>query len=809
MHLKCRTQKAKSHIWERFSKGFTFLFSFIIAIPAVQAATITLADPTIFFDNGTFYLSGTSAVNEGFALYTSTDLLHWTSHAGKATNGLALSKDDSFGSKNFWAPQIFKKGDMYYMAYAAEEQIAIASAESPAGPFRQEVQQKLPSTTGQIDPYVFIDDDGKTYLYYVRFTGGNQLWVAELNDDMQSIKQSSLTFCLGAASGTWENTTGGTAISEGPTVIKDGKYYYMLYSANDYQNIDYAVGYAYATSPLGPWTKHSEPILSRHHLGQNGTGHGDLFQDAEGNWWYVFHLHASNNAVHSRRTAIVPLTLTGNPDDEFHIDYGRYFVLDDSATPGAKIPEAPTYFQSEGLTFQLLNSGKCSVTFPEGTHFGDYKGHIVIPDSVFFSGQNRAVSEVGHDAFYRCTELTAVTLPATISVLRYAAFDGCTALRDILALRGQAPSVAALVFDSSVYSQGKVWVPENSWSNYSNATGWKAFANISGNPDEEDNSDFTAGGLFFQVVDSAAATCRMVSRNSKYDSYSQSLIEVPATVENGGISWKVVAIGENAFRNCHLVHEVILPESITLLGNNSFKGVSNLKSVSIPSSLTYFSASCFDGCTSLESVAIENLSAWSGSTFVNYTSTPLYLAHDIVMNGEPVTDLVLPDTITTISKYAFSGASIQSVVLPRQLTSLGAYAFSACTGLTEVTLTSGVTTLGAGAFHGCTNLSTVSVEATVQPTAGSTTFTRETKAGTLRVPAGTRDAYLEAPTWKTFANIVEYTPSSVHPTMDEELSTKKIHSEPIYDLFGRRVAYPTRGSIYIQGGRKSVFTRSH
>ena len=102
------------------------------------AATITLADPTIFYENGVYYLSGTSAVNEGFSMYSSTDLVHWTSRAGKSTNGLALAKADVFGTKNFWAPQIFKKGDTYYMAYAAEEQIAIASADSPAGPFRQE-----------------------------------------------------------------------------------------------------------------------------------------------------------------------------------------------------------------------------------------------------------------------------------------------------------------------------------------------------------------------------------------------------------------------------------------------------------------------------------------------------------------------------------------------------------------------------------------------------------------------------------------------------------------------------------------------
>ncbi|MBO7466943.1 MAG: family 43 glycosylhydrolase [Bacteroidaceae bacterium] len=780
-----------------------------LTICPASASVITLADPTIFYDNGVFYLSGTSAVNEGFSMYSSTDLVHWTARAGKGANGLALSKNDVFGSKNFWAPQIFKRGDTYYMAYAAEEQIAIAYADNPAGPFKQDVQQKLPSSTGQIDPFVFIDDDGKAYLYYVRFTGGNQLWVAELTDDMQSIKSSTLTFCLGAAGGTWENTTGGTPISEGPTVIKDGEYYYLLYSANDYQNINYAVGYAYSKSPLGPWTKHPEPILSRHHLGQNGTGHGDLFRDEEGGWWYVFHLHSSNNAVHSRRTAIVPLTLTGNPEDEFHIDYERYYVLDDAATPSAKVPEAPVFFQSEGLTYKLLKTGRCAVTYPEGTHFGDYKGHVVIPDSVWFDNELRAVSEIGHDAFYRCTELTAVTLPSTVTALRYAAFEGCSSLRNIVAQRGQAPSVAALVFDASTSSEGKLWVPEGAWRNYSNASGWKSFTRISGNPDEANEFDFSANGFYFSIVDSAVATCKVVSRNSDYNSYPQALLEVPQTVDNGTTTWNVIAIGESAFRNCGLVNDVVLPESVVSLENNAFKGASGLQSISIPASLSRFGTSCFDGCTALTSVDIKDISAWCNASFINYTSTPLYLAHNFSIGGVPVTELELPEGLSSLCKYAFSGAScLKSVVFPKGLTFIGAYSFYNCTGLTEVTIPAEVSSIGAGAFLGCSNLTTVSVEATEPPSIGSTTFARETKAGTLRVPVGTRDAYLEAPTWKSFSNIEEYTPSSINPALPDDASSPFPASSPIYDLLGRRVLCPIPGNIYIQNHKKIVLPYS-
>ena len=90
-----------------------------------------------------------------------------------------------------------------------------------------------------------------------------------------------------------------------------GKLYYMFYSANDFRSKDYAVGVATAPSPLGPWTKQPEPLISTRNTGLPGTGHGDLFKDKEGRWQYVFHAHYSDTQVQPRRTAIVQLRLKG------------------------------------------------------------------------------------------------------------------------------------------------------------------------------------------------------------------------------------------------------------------------------------------------------------------------------------------------------------------------------------------------------------------------------------------------------------------------------------------------------------------
>jgi len=268
---------------------------------------ILLADPTIFADNGTYYLYGTSAP-DGFKVYTSKDLRHWEGPAG-ASQGLALKKGDSWGTEGFWAPQVFKRGGKYYMVYTANEQLAIAEADSPLGPFKQKKLAMIPAKGKEIDPFIFFDDDGKNYIYHVRLNNGNRIYVAELNKDLKSMKEKTAREILHAGSG-WEDTAKAEwTVSEGPTVVKIDGTYYLFYSCNDFRNPDYAVGVATSKSPLGPFEKMKEPIISRRLIGINGTGHGDLFKDADGDWAYVFHTHRSDTKATPRKTAVVKLKL--------------------------------------------------------------------------------------------------------------------------------------------------------------------------------------------------------------------------------------------------------------------------------------------------------------------------------------------------------------------------------------------------------------------------------------------------------------------------------------------------------------------
>lgn len=271
-------------------------------------SAIYLADPTIFFHNGEFYLYGTDGftTDSGFYAYVSGDLHHW-----KPLPERALAKGESFGTRGFWAPQVWQYRHKFYMAYTANENIAIAESKSPSGPFTQKLLKQLAAPVKQIDPFVFRDDDGKVYFYHVRLQDGNRIFGAEMEADLSAIKTGTLRECISAVTHPqpWENTQSVKwTVTEGPTVFKRGETYYMLYSANDFRNPDYAVGYATASHPLGPWVKHSSnPVISRHITGANGSGHGDLLRGKDGKWYYVFHTHNSSTKSGPRRTAIIEL----------------------------------------------------------------------------------------------------------------------------------------------------------------------------------------------------------------------------------------------------------------------------------------------------------------------------------------------------------------------------------------------------------------------------------------------------------------------------------------------------------------------
>jgi GH43 family beta-xylosidase len=242
-------------------------------------------DPFVLYHQGVYYVYASQAANTstGFKVFTSPDLVNWTDR------GWALRKEDSWGERDFWAPEVIAKDGLFYMYYTVQERICVATSASPLGPFKQTVQEPMTPETIRIDPHVFRDDDGKYYFYYVAFNNGNEIWGAELNPDLLTINPNTMRRMI-APDQDWEKHRAN--VNEGPFVIKHNGTYYLTYSGSHVESPYYGVGYATAPHPLGPWTKYPyNPILKSTSY-VHGPGHHCITASPDGTQLViVYHTH--------------------------------------------------------------------------------------------------------------------------------------------------------------------------------------------------------------------------------------------------------------------------------------------------------------------------------------------------------------------------------------------------------------------------------------------------------------------------------------------------------------------------------------
>lgn len=256
---------------------------------------IPFADPFIMLHNDVYYAYGTYSGN-GIAVCTSEDLFTW-----EPVEKLALHKNDVWGDKWFWAPEVYHVNGKFYMYYSANEHICVAVGDHPLGPFRQETKKPMIDGEKCIDNTLFIDDDGKPYLFFDRFNDGLNIWVAELKDNLTEIKSGTMHQCI-HVSQEWEKVW--PRVNEGCYVIKKNGIYYMTYSANSYESQFYGIGFATATSITGPWTKYEQNPIYQKPGNLVGVGHSAMFTDKDGKLRIVFHAHNNNEKIHPRHMYI-------------------------------------------------------------------------------------------------------------------------------------------------------------------------------------------------------------------------------------------------------------------------------------------------------------------------------------------------------------------------------------------------------------------------------------------------------------------------------------------------------------------------
>ena len=259
-----------------------------------------LADPDVLRVDGKYYLYPTSDAR-GYQVFVSEDLVHWE------LKGRAF--DDP--RRGAWAPDVFhnRAGDgKFYLYYTdnlappvpreMKKQIGVAVADSPLGPF----QDRAVLVTNAIDAHLFQDDNQKFYLYYVDLTGGFKIMGQPMADPLT--RQGAPTRVIYPTE-EWEKRSG--SVTEGPFMLKRGGTYYLMYSGTGADSPNYGIGYATATSPLGPYTKYAgNPIV--HREGKLlGPGHHCVIEGPDKKLWLVYHQKWDAEKNFHRFLAIDPM----------------------------------------------------------------------------------------------------------------------------------------------------------------------------------------------------------------------------------------------------------------------------------------------------------------------------------------------------------------------------------------------------------------------------------------------------------------------------------------------------------------------
>ncbi|MEV0214845.1 family 43 glycosylhydrolase [Micromonospora sp. NPDC050695] len=253
--------------------------------PIVQH--IYTADPAPLVHNGRVYLytghdedGSTYFTMKEWRVWSSADMVNWTDH-GSPLNISTFS----WASANAWAGQVVARNDRFYWYVPVTNRatnsmaIGVAVGDSPTGPFRDAIGRPLVGN-GEIDPTVFIDDDGQAYLYW----GNPNLWYVKLNPDMISYSGAATRIALTTAGfGTRNgNASRPTLYEEGPWVYKRNGTYYNVFAAECCSEF---IAYSTAPGPTGPWT-YRGTIMPRQ--GGSFTNHAGVV-DVNGGSYFFYH----------------------------------------------------------------------------------------------------------------------------------------------------------------------------------------------------------------------------------------------------------------------------------------------------------------------------------------------------------------------------------------------------------------------------------------------------------------------------------------------------------------------------------------
>ncbi len=353
-------------------------------------------------------------------------------------------------------------------------------------------------------------------------------------------------------------------------------------------------------------------------------------------------------------------------------------------------------------------------------------------------------TKIDEYAFYGCDNLTSITIPESVTRIDTKVFYGCKNLESVY--------YAGTIEDW--WNIEKISDPMNYASHFYMLNEKNEYFEFVEIEIPEGVSTINAGqfnGFGYIKNIKLPSSLTYIGVNAFYGCKSLTNLDIPNSVTN---------IDHGAFSYCSNLESITIPNGVTSIGDGTFYFCEGLKSVTIPKSVASIGEFAFEYCFALENVYYTGtIEDWCNIKFVDKYSNPMSYASHFYMLDEnnefyEVTEIVIPNTIKSLSQYQFYGfENIESITIPFvgaalngienthfgyifgatterenskyiptslkevKITggaSISYHAFLHCDTIASITISKSVTSMGDSAFYGCNKLKNVYYEGTLE-----------------------------------------------------------------------------------------------